>query len=234
MPDCKYCDRSFDSDDEYHDHLATEHGGELSRIDRRRIDGAEGDDDGGFPTGPVVLVGVIGFALAVVLYVVFVFGGGGTSDTSSLPDRGDQAVISQVTTEPSTGRDHVSPGTDLDYEGAPPTSGTHYTSTVDAGFYEDEQPLGALLHTLEHGAIIVYYDPGRLSSEAESDLRSYTESLTGPWQSFVAVPNPNPNPEAAYVLTAWEKRLTMDQYDGDAVRAFTAEYLGRGPENAVR
>lgn len=76
MPDCKYCDRSFDSEDRYHEHLAAEHSGELSRIDRRRVEGVESDDGGEFPVGPAILVGVIGFAAALVVYVIFFVGGG--------------------------------------------------------------------------------------------------------------------------------------------------------------
>lgn len=81
MPDCKYCDRSFDGEEAYHEHLAETHGDELSRIDRRRIDGVSVDDSE-FPTGPVILVGVVAFALLLVAYVLLFMGnGGGPSDT---------------------------------------------------------------------------------------------------------------------------------------------------------
>lgn len=76
MPECSYCEQSFDSEDAYHDHLADAHRGELSRIDRRRIEGSgSGSEDSEFPTGPVVLIGVIAFALVLVVYVVFFLGG---------------------------------------------------------------------------------------------------------------------------------------------------------------
>lgn len=234
MPDCDYCSASFDDEDAYDEHLADEHADELGPIDRRRVEQRiGGGDSDGVPTGPLILFGVIGFALLVVAYVIL-FMGGGSGDLGSLPEQGDSAVISEVTTEPSTGNDHVSSGTDIDYERVPPTSGTHYSATEQAGFYEETRPLGSLVHTLEHGAVVVYYDPSQLSSSAESELQSHAESYTGTWASFVAVPNPNDNPESAYVLTAWEKRLTMDQYDDATVEAFIAEYLGRGPENPVR
>jgi len=77
MPDCNYCDRSFDVEDRYHEHLAAEHEGELSRIDRRRI-GTDGDEKSGFPTGPVVLVGVIGIGIVLVGYIVVLAGGNGS------------------------------------------------------------------------------------------------------------------------------------------------------------
>ncbi|MEY7850284.1 hypothetical protein AB7C87_13915 [Natrarchaeobius sp. A-rgal3] len=37
MPDCDYCAASFDDEDAYLEHLASEHAGELGRIDRRRV-----------------------------------------------------------------------------------------------------------------------------------------------------------------------------------------------------
>ena len=85
MPSCKYCEASFDDEDAYHSHLAAEHEDELSRIDRRRIQGADtGDDSSEFPTGPAILVGVIGFALLLVLYVLFFMGGSGSGTVNGI------------------------------------------------------------------------------------------------------------------------------------------------------
>jgi hypothetical protein len=237
MPDCDYCGASFDDEAADLDDLAADHEErELGSIDRRRVADHDGGDDGGFPLGPAVLIGLLVFAGGLVVYVTFIMGGGGTAAASGLPDSGDPSVISQVSTEPATSNDHVEQGTDIDYETVPPTSGPHYSSryTVEAGFYTDRQPLGGLVHSIEHGAVVVYYDPAGLSDDAESHLRSYAGNYTGAFQSFVAVPTPVDDPDSTYVLTTWEKRYTMDTYDPDAVRAFTAEYLGRGPEQTVR
>lgn len=84
MPACKYCEESFDDEAAYHAHLADEHAGELSRIDRRRIEGVSADDEEGFPTGPAVLVGVIGFSLVLVVYVVFFLNTSGTSTVNGI------------------------------------------------------------------------------------------------------------------------------------------------------
>ncbi|WP_436923366.1 DUF3105 domain-containing protein [Halosimplex amylolyticum] len=236
MPDCDYCGATFDGEEAYLDHLAAEHEGELRSIDQRRVADRESASEGGFPLGPAVLVGLLVFSGALVIYVTFLMGGsGGTASASGLPDSGDDSVISQVETEESEGNRHVSGGTDINYETVPPTSGTHYGgSTVSAGFYTDRQELGSLVHSLEHGAVIVYYDPAEISDAGEEGLRGWASNQTGNWQSFIAVPNPNEDPEATYVLTAWEKRLTMNEYDAGKVRAFAAEYIGRGPENPVR
>lgn len=234
MVECDYCDATFSGEENYLAHLRDAHEGELGPIDRRRVEGLE-DSDGGLPVSTGVIGLVLAGAIGLVL-VLAVFGGpGGGDQPGELPARGDQAVISQVETEPSSGNGHVQPGTEIEYERMPPTSGTHYVGQwTSAGFYTEPQPLGKVVHSLEHGAIVVYYDPAQLSPEAERDLERRARTHTGDWQSFIAVPNPEDDPGSAYVLTAWEKRLTMDEYDPDAVRAFTAEYIGRGPENPVR
>ncbi|WP_436931408.1 DUF3105 domain-containing protein [Halosimplex halobium] len=236
MPDCDYCGATVDGEDAYLDHLAAEHEGELGSIDQRRVAEREGDDDGGIPLGPAILVGLLALAGGLVVYVTFLMGGsGGTAAASGLPDSGDQSVISGVQTEESNGLEHREQGTDIDYERVPPTSGPHWGGSWEsAGFYTEQPPLESLVHSLEHGAVVVYYDPAELTPEAEEHLRGWANNQTGNWQSFIAVPHPEDDPESAYVLTAWTKRMTMDEYDDETVRAFVAEYIGRGPENPVR
>lgn len=75
MPDCRYCDESFDDEASYDDHLRDEHAEELGPIDRRRV--ASDGDGGGLPTGPLALGLVLLASAAVVGYVIFLPGGGG-------------------------------------------------------------------------------------------------------------------------------------------------------------
>ncbi|WP_435062168.1 DUF3105 domain-containing protein [Halobaculum sp. EA56] len=161
-------------------------------------------------------------------------GGGGGIESEPLPEQGDPALLEGVKQFPSEGADHVRQGTDIEYDTQPPTSGPHYGTTVPAGFYTEPKPLGALVHTLEHGAVVAYYVPDALTDEAEESLRAFARNFTGTWRSFVAVPNPYDDPEAPYTLTAWRHLLRMEEYDAEVVRAFCAEFLGRGPENPVR
>lgn len=236
MPECDYCGATVDEAD-YHDHLRTEHHDELGRIDRRRV-GAHETDDGGYPTGPIALVAVIGLTAAVVVYLLFFAGGsGGGADgqaTGDLPESGDPDLLEDVEQYPSQGNDHVSEGTDVEYDTTPPTSGPHYSTTVGAGFYEETPQLERIVHSLEHGAVVIYYDPAALDSDARQHLQALANEHTGTWASVIVAPHPEENPESAYVLTAWEHMLKLDEYDREVVRAFLAEYLGRGPENPVR
>lgn len=238
MPECDYCGATVDEDD-YHDHLRTEHYDELGRIDRRRV-GAHEDDDGGLPTGPIALVAVIGLTVAIVVYLLFFAGSGGSgaaddgAATGDLPESGDPALLEDVEQYPSEGTAHVSEGTDVNYETTPPTSGPHYSSTAAAGFYEETPQLGRIVHSLEHGAVVIYYDPAALDADAREHLQALANEYTGTWSSVIVAPHPADDPDSAYVLTAWRHKLEMDEYDRDVVRAFLAEYLGRGPENPVR
>jgi len=242
MVDCEYCGESFDGDDAYLDHLADAHDGELGAIDRRRVKKHTGGEaSNSLPVGPIVIGVVVVVAIGLTVYVTQLSGdGGGESveadgiEASALDSSGDSDLLADVEQFPDRGNNHVQEGADIDYERVPPLSGTHYGSTTDAGFYEDRPALGSLVHTLEHGAVIVYYDPAEISPEARQSLREFASVHTGTWQSVVVAPNPNDDPRAPYVVTAWQHELTMDSYDAETVHAFLSEYLGRGPENPVR
>lgn len=82
MEECSYCGQSFDDEEGYLVHLADEHEGELSAIDRRRVEGYEADrGSGGLPTGPLVLGVVFGVAVLLVIYVTLFMGtGAGAAD----------------------------------------------------------------------------------------------------------------------------------------------------------
>jgi hypothetical protein len=151
-----------------------------------------------------------------------------------LPNRGDERLLQDVETFASQGQQHVPQGAGVDYGTLPPTSGPHYSRSIRAGYYTSVQPYGNLVHSLEHGAVVIYYAPDALSSQAEENLRTLARSYRDTWASVVVVPHPEPDPRYPYILTAWTVRLPLEKYDPQTVRAFLAEYLGRGPENRVR
>lgn len=235
MPDCDYCGESFADEDAYLAHLGAEHAGELGPIDRRRVaaSGGAGDDEGGFPLGPTVLVGLLVLSGVLVVWVTFFMGagGGGGGEARDVPD---DPLLSDAESFESNGRNHVPEDRDIQYERVPPLSGTHYENWVEAGFYEETPPLGNLVHSLEHGHVVVYYDPGAMTPAARENLTALASNYTARWESVVVAPNPNDDPAAPYVLTAWQVRLRMQEYDPETVQAFLDAFRGRGPENSVR
>lgn len=70
MPECEYCDASFEDEQSYETHLGTEHSDELGPIDRRRISAHTDEEDTDRPIGLIVL----GVFLVVAIGVgVFMF-----------------------------------------------------------------------------------------------------------------------------------------------------------------
>lgn len=240
MEECSHCGETFDDEKSYLRHLRDEHEGELGRIDRQRV--TQLDDGGPSRTTLYAVVALLGIVIVGIAYMSFAGGGGGGGgepledptgiEAEPLPDSGDQALLADVQTLQSQGKDHVSG--DVDYERVPPTSGLHAGSTVRPGFYESPQQYEELVHNLEHGHVVIYYDPAALTNESESSLKQFAAAHDDGWAAVVVVPNPEDDPDAPFVLTAWTKKLEMDDYDPEVVRAFLAEYIGRGPENPVR
>ena len=244
MVECDYCGESFDDEDAYLDHLAASHEGELGAIDQRRVDSRGSDDGDGIPLGMVIVGVVVVLALGLAVYVTQLFGGGGADpdgiEAAALNSTGDAQLLSNVSQFPSEGRQHVQPGSDITYNQTPPLSGTHYAEWSGGGFYAEEQAYGNLVHSLEHGAVVVYYDDGALEQSAgddetaEESLREFIQTHDGQWRHIIVVPNPESDPQAELDVTAWRHRLYMDSYDDRTMHAFLSEYLGRGPENPVR
>jgi hypothetical protein len=238
MPECEYCEESFGAEDEYLDHLAAEHEGDLGAIDRRRVQAHEDESSSGLSLGPAVLLVLLVLSGVLVVWVAFFMGGDGPTG----PEQGgdgpraipDDPLLADAESFESQGTEHVSAGTDVDYERVPPLSGPHYAQAARPGFAEVTPPLGRILHSLEHGHVVIYYAPNQLTTGASEDLRNLTATYTEPWSAVSVVPNPTDDPAAAYVLTAWQVRLRMGEYDKPTVRAFLDAFRGRGPENPVR
>lgn len=133
---------------------------------------------------------------------------------------------------PDEGRAHVPDGTRARYGMDPPTSGPHYDAWAQPDFYTRPLPYELLVHNLEHGHVVVYYDPQRTPQEALDHLKRLTARYRGMWDAVVAVPRPDGR--YVLILTAWRHRLRMERYDPRWVEAFVEAYRGRGPENPVR
>jgi hypothetical protein len=101
---------------------------------------------------------------------------------------------------------------------------------IDPGFYTGRQRPTQLVHSVEHGHIVIYYDaPG---ADTMSTLKDWTALFGGHWDGVVAVPSSGLG--KAVVLTAWRKILKLDSFEPAAAAAFIDTYRGRGPEKRVR
>ncbi|HEY9761400.1 MAG TPA: DUF3105 domain-containing protein [Trichocoleus sp.] len=140
------------------------------------------------------------------------------------------AALESVETFEDKGRKHLSPGQSVKYDQAFPTSGPHDPVPVAPGVYAESQRPEQLVHSLEHGKIVVYYDqPG---NQVMSTFEGWVKQFPGAWDGLVVVPSPGLG--ETIVLTAWKHKLELSQFNAEAASTFIDTYRGRGPENPVR
>ena len=183
-----------------------------------------------------------GIAIVIIAAVAFFIINERASDTETVSAPEGVAVAEagcdEIEEHEEEGNEHVDANTDVEYETSPPTSGDHWPPELvsDAGFFPSEVPEESLVHNLEHGQIVVWYDPDA-SSETKSNLETFTESqndldalggaTTAP---IITVPYPDIPEGKSFVLTAWTQSQACSSYSLDAINAFRESYQGRSPE----
>lgn len=176
-----------------------------------------------------ITLGLVVVAMLAAGAFYFWRGNQANSEFEALAAQG-QSALSRVVTPKSYGGGHLTSGQEFTYPDRFPTSGIHDPTVVNPGFYDDIMAPTLLVHSVEHGHIVIYYDdPG---TEAVRLLREWTSLYSGHWDGVVAVPAPGLGKRV--VLTAWLKKLKLDQFDPAGSAAFIDKYRGRGPENPVR
>jgi len=178
--------------------------------------------------GGVLLIGVVIIALVLIM--------GGTPD----PNEG--------VTQADDGNEHVPVGTTCrsveapcgpdPYSSLPATSGPHWDPSGLAawGAYPTPQNESQLIHNLEHGGIVIWYDPDALDDAQVAELTSYVEGqvASGTSGRFKFIVSPWGGSEdlgGPIAVTAWRHILTLDAFDLSAIRSFAdANYLRHAPE----
>jgi hypothetical protein len=143
---------------------------------------------------------------------------------------GEQTVGTLI---PDAGGLHISEGeTGSGYTSVPPTSGQHWSSPASPtswGVHETAVPQERALHNLEHGGIVIWYQPDSLSADAIGQLEEWVRGQTQREQYKVLVsPWAGRDFEHAIAITAWRYLLYQDTLDLDEIEAFLdAHYQGR-------
>ena len=119
----------------------------------------------------------------------------------------------------------------------PPTSGQHYGQEMEAGFYEEsdpevqsEFPEGYLIHSLEHGYTIFWYNCDLLDGASCSNLKSEIKTVMNELNNFKVVGFPRSSIEVPLVMTSWGRKLPFDTFNPDQARDFISRNRNRAPE----
>jgi hypothetical protein len=137
-------------------------------------------------------------------------------------------------------RDHVAidtvPGP---YATNPPAGGSHFSSTFKAGFYQESDlqtlpphPEGYLVHNLEHGYVIFWYNcaaaPSLDCSAIKQTIREVMDKFQGikliafPWDSMKDVP---------LTLTSWGRIMRLSTADAGLMSQFVERNRYQSPES---
>ncbi|GFO65469.1 DUF3105 domain-containing protein [Geomonas paludis] len=139
----------------------------------------------------------------------------------------DVKGLEQVQTFRSEGRAHLDPGEKWEYGHYPPTSGPHDPKPVKPAFYKIPQAPEKLVHSLEHGNIVIYYETPAPSVLAQ--LNKWQKRYGGKWDGIIVTPLPGLGD--VVILTAWTKMLRLDPFDPGRAKAFIDAFRGKGPEH---
>lgn len=127
----------------------------------------------------------------------------------------------------SQGANHVPAGTKADYNSNPPASGPHYANSQPAGIYDKPVPDGNLIHSMEHGAVILWYKPD-ISASDSAKLKTIFSDV--PVSKKIMVPRTSLDVPVA--LTSWERLLKLETIDENQIKNFMETNEDRGPEKA--
>ena len=181
--------------------------------------------------GALVFLGNSGNAYACTTMV--------TEESPAAPVGSASPEIGQV--EPDMGRNHVVPGSTVNYLYCPPASGTHFNiagrGPIQPRFYgpdDDAQPMG-WVHNLEHGgAAILYSCKNGACDQADLDqLRQLASNF--PASPLCSVPGGVLSPVIArfddmttrFAAVVWDRVLLQNELDTAAILEFYRRYAER-------
>lgn len=141
----------------------------------------------------------------------------------------EEAGCTEIIEHELLGRDHVDEGTPVQYNSSPPTSGPHYANFSEPGFFSAPVQPERLVHNLEHGQVVVWFDP----DAPQQTIDSIENYVSGELPGILASPYEGEFSEGSgdYVLTGWGASQVCSEFSIPVVEAFREEYQGVGPEN---
>lgn len=146
------------------------------------------------------------------------------------------------------GRGHVPIGEMVEYNSNPPTSGPHFEEWIRAGVYDEEKDDRNLVHSLEHGYIIMSYkckvQSAKLNEEAtesgevvqDEDCQDRKNQLAQVYEKkgqrkLIVIPRENL--DSNFALTAWNYLDKFDQFETGRIEKFIDAHLNQGPEKTM-
>ena len=158
-------------------------------------------------------VAVVVFAAAVITYAVIQVREADAARIDSVDE-----IPGIETFDYAPGQDHVP--TPVEYEQSPPVGGPHDGSWADCTgtVYDVDIRHENAVHSLEHGAVWITYDPDALSADQIATLADLVDGVSG------RILSPYAGLDSPVSLQSWNHQLKVDSADDPRIEQF-ADFL---------
>lgn len=131
---------------------------------------------------------------------------------------------------------HRAECSDILYASSPPVFGDHYPAWAAYGSYDYPVPLGYLVHDLEHGGVVFFYDcpggcPDEVAAAEDAILALPDDPRCSPAVRVQIVLAPAPGLGARWAASAWGYSLTAECFDPQVFADFYEEHHAQAPED---
>jgi hypothetical protein len=153
---------------------------------------------------------VVGFLVAAIAFAAGLSGAG----SNGLPSG------TQVFTE----SDHTHVAGPVSYDRVPPAGGPHNAVQLDCGIYSQAVPNENAVHSLEHGAVWITYQPTLAADQLSALQQVVTQNYVGSEKYLILSPYSGlPSP---IVASAWGAQLKLDSAADQRLVNFIHHYAG--------
>jgi tetrahydromethanopterin S-methyltransferase subunit G len=115
----------------------------------------------------------------------------------------------------------VTPAPNVDYQTEygmnPPAGGNHWQGWLNCGVYSEPQQNERAVHSLEHGAVWVTYDPEVVTGAA-------VDTLVGSLPDTYVIVSPYPDLPAPVIASAWGAQVQLEGVNDSRLNDFVNKY----------
>src|SRR3989338_3210233 len=168
-----------------------------------------------------IIGAVVLLTLVIIIGGVWVFDKSGTDDSEKLskPMMGEKMADMGAQ---HVARDEAHPA----YNSNPPTSGWHWAGVAGPGIKNEPVPDELVLHSMEHGAAVVWYRDDLEQSEIDKIKEAFNNS------SGKKILLPRKDLDVPVALTSWGYLLKLESIDEAIIKEFIETNNDRAPEKA--
>jgi hypothetical protein len=172
-----------------------------------------------------------GGATVVVIFVIVIL-------VNVLGPSVSLAPVPQTTASPIVIEDyqeltspHVQDDQSVQYNSDPPTSGPHNPQSYTTTFFDQAPNPRRMLHSLEHGYVIIYFDCTQLPADLTCDsLKAGIRKVMGDAGKYKILAAPITGQPTVITLASWTRIGRLDNFDIAQIKDYITQNRNKSPE----